>query len=81
MNTTNKQTRAQKLTVLFAYASYLCAMICVVMLYLHQSGGVFDTTAASLSASVVFFMGVGIVLHVIGKTNLPSMRFDTDDDN
>ena len=68
------KTRTQKFIVLLAYASYIGAVICVVLLYLHPSDGVFDAVAASLSASFVFFGGMGIVLHVIGKTNLPDLR-------
>lgn len=79
MITTKKQPRTQKLTVLLAYASYLSAIACIVTLYLQSADGVYDSVAASLTASVVFFMGVGIVLHVIGKTDLPSMRLNNDE--
>ncbi|MCW8890942.1 MAG: hypothetical protein OQL20_09815 [Sedimenticola sp.] len=35
---------------------------------------------ASFGAAVVFFIGVGIVLHVIGRVNLPdlSMKFSSE---
>jgi hypothetical protein len=35
---------------------------------------------ASLGASAVFFIGAGVVLHVMGLANLPSLRFDQDED-
>lgn len=35
---------------------------------------------ASLGACVVFFVGAGVVLHVMGQANLPSLRFDREDD-
>jgi len=72
-------SRTQKLIVLLAYASYVGAVVCVVLLYLHPSDGVFDAVAASLSASVVFFFAMGIVLHVIGKTSLPSLKLEDGD--
>jgi hypothetical protein len=33
---------------------------------------------ASLGASLVFFVGAGIVLHVIGRANLPNLGFSRD---
>ena len=33
-----------------------------------------DAVVASLMASVVFFAGVGIVLHVLANANLPDLR-------
>ena len=76
-----KQSRSQQLVVLLAYASYLAAIVCMFMLYRHPSSGEFDVIDASLIASTIFFTGVGIVLHVIGRTNLPSMRLGAEDDS
>lgn len=68
-------TRIQNMIVLVAFTSYIGAIVCGVFLYLRSPDSGFDEIAASLSASIVFFMAVGIVLHVIGKTSLPSLRF------
>ena len=55
-----------------AVISYLAAAICgAAALYL---GGENNAVFASLMASVVFFVGSGIVLHVIATTNLPDLK-------
>lgn len=63
----------QKFTVLLAYLSYLCAMGAG-LTATSRGAGSDDPIFASLLASVVFFLGVGIVLHVIGRANLPDLR-------
>ena len=55
--------------------SYLAAAASLVgAVYLHS--GSQNPLVASLMASVVFFVGVGVVLHVIARTNLPDLKLD-----
>lgn len=69
--------RAQRISVILAYLFYLAALACVgaVFWFTAQLGGNHPAVAA-FSASVVFFIGGGIVLHVMGKANLPDLRVD-----
>ena len=76
---TKRQTLAQKISVYIAYFSYLCAVGCMIGLYFYYDGeGMNNPISASLMASMVFFIGSGIVLHVMGKTDLPVLKFDSD---
>jgi len=75
-----KQGRIQRVVVVIAYISYLLALASGVGAYIkyQELGGEHPVTAA-LSATIVFFIGVGIVLHVIGRTDLPSLKVNTDE--
>lgn len=55
---------------------YCCAILCLagIFLWLGDLGGD-HPIIASLGASVVFFIGAGIVLHVIGRARLPELGF------
>ena len=66
----------QRVAFGFALAFYLCAALCVAgfLLWYGELGGEHPVTA-SLGSSLVFFIGAGIVLHVIGHANLPSLGF------
>ncbi|MCW8944717.1 MAG: hemerythrin family protein [Sedimenticola sp.] len=74
-----KQTStAQKISFIIAIFSYLAAIGCVVGVYYYESKlGGDHPVVASFGSAIVFFIGVGIVLHVIGRVNLPdlSMKF------
>ena len=62
-----------------ALGSYLCAILCLAAIFVwHGELGSEHPVIASFGASLVFFVGVGIVLHVIGRANLPSLRFVQD---
>jgi len=66
----------QRLAIGFAMACYLCAGLCVAgLLYWYGDLGGNHPIIASLGASLVFFIGAGIVLHVIGRANLPRLGF------
>ena len=68
-----KRGHIQKLLLVIAVINYLIAVACgVTAVYLDTSFS--DTVIASLMASVVFFAGVGIVLHVMANANLPDLR-------
>ena len=69
-----KRGPIQKLLLALAVINYLTAIACGV------AAGYPDTSFseevnASLMASVVFFIGVGIVLHVLANARLPDLRF------
>ncbi|MCU7918752.1 MAG: hemerythrin family protein [Candidatus Thiodiazotropha sp. (ex Dulcina madagascariensis)] len=71
----NKRRPFQKALMAIAAISYLAGMGCgVAAFYFGKGSG--DPIAASLMASVVFFAGVGIVLQVIGSTNLPNLKIE-----
>lgn len=75
-----RQTLAQKISVIIAFISYLAATACIIGLYFYYDGeGMNNPISASLMASTVFFIGTGIVLHVMGKCDLPVLRFDSQD--
>lgn len=76
-----KQTsKAQKVSFAIAMISYLAAVGCIAatVYYSGELGGDHPITA-SFAATVVFFVGAGIVLHVIGRVDIPdlSMKFGT----
>lgn len=66
----------QRLAFGSAVLFYLCAVLSLVGLFLWvgELGGD-HPVIASLGACVVFFIGAGIVLHVVGRTNLPELGF------
>ena len=57
---------------------YLCAVLSLggLFLWVGTLGGE-HPVIASLGACVVFFIGGGIVLHVIGRANLPHLSFSS----
>ena len=65
----------QKLLMGIAIISYVAAIVCAVVAA-YLSDGTANPQVASFMASVVFFAGVGIVLHVISSTNLPSLKIE-----
>ncbi|MCM8882093.1 MAG: hemerythrin family protein [Candidatus Thiodiazotropha sp.] len=71
----HKRRPIQKVLVVIAVISYLTAIACGVAAF-YFGKGTFDPITASLMASVVFFVGVGIVLHVIGNTDLPNLKIE-----
>lgn len=71
-----KQRRPfQKVLMAIAFISYFSAILCGGAAFYFGEGSQ-DPIAASLMASVVFFVGVGIVLQVIGSSNLPNLKFE-----
>ena len=73
--TLSVKNMAQKISFVIAIISYMASIACVVAtIYWHGQVGGESPIVASLGASVVFFLGVGIVLHVIGRANLPDLR-------
>jgi len=70
-----RQNRYQRVSVGFAYLFYVAALACVAAVaWFGAKQGGNSPLVAAFAASVVFFIGAGIVLHVMGKTNLPDLR-------
>ncbi|MBT3307891.1 MAG: hemerythrin family protein [Gammaproteobacteria bacterium] len=59
-------------TALFSYCSAI--VLAYILITYDQDTGTADSIIASMMAGIVFLIGVGIVLHVIGKANLPDLR-------
>lgn len=71
-----KQTRrAQKVSFYVAIISYVAAIgsVFASVYYSGELGGD-HPVVASFGAAVVFFVGVGIVLHVIGRADIPDLK-------
>ncbi len=69
---------AQKVSLAVAYICYVAAVITLFSAgYRGYTVGTDNPIFASLAASVVFFVGCGIVLHVMGAVSLPDLKIDT----
>lgn len=67
----------QHLSVGTGLLSFLLALVSGVWLYFNVSASGFNNPiSASLLACSFFFVFVGIVLTIIGRSDLPSFRFD-----
>lgn len=72
----SKRGIGQRIAYGMALVSYLCAILCLAALFIWIGElGSEHPVIASLGASLVFFVGAGVVLHVIGRANLPDLRF------
>jgi hypothetical protein len=60
----------QKIALAIAYLSYAAAVGCGVTAALYDTRGENDPVQASFMAAVVFFVGCGVVLQVIGRARL-----------
>ena len=70
-----ERRKIQKVLMGIAVISYVAAIACA-MIAAYLSDGTANPEVASFMASVVFFAGTGIVLHVISSTNLPSFKVE-----
>ncbi|KRT53912.1 hemerythrin family protein [endosymbiont of Ridgeia piscesae] len=83
MRTPSLKTRkpAQKISLVSAYICYLLALVTLLAAgYQGMTIGTDNPIFASLGATIVFFVGAGVVLHVMGAVNLPDLRVQKDDD-
>ncbi len=70
----------QKISSAIGVLSFLAAIVCGVVLYSRiDEAGMNDPLSASLLASIFFFFFVGIVLTIVGRTNIPHLGFDSSD--
>jgi hypothetical protein len=65
-----EKTFGQKIAMAIAVLCYIAGVGCAIGAVLYPVRGAYDAIQASLMASVVFFVGCGIVLHVIATTRL-----------
>jgi hypothetical protein len=68
-----QKTLAQHVAFFFAVLSLLAAAGCVVGAVIYQPTESQDPIVASLMASTVFFIGVGVVLYVIATARLKGL--------
>ena len=70
-----KQNTVQKISVLFAYLFYVCAVASIgAVAYFYQQHGGNHPAVAAWSAAIVFFVGGGVVLHVMGRADIPDFK-------
>ncbi|MCB1775681.1 MAG: hemerythrin family protein [Gammaproteobacteria bacterium] len=60
----------QKISLAIAYLCYAAAVGCGLTAALYDTQGESDPVQASFMAAVVFFVGCGVVLQVIGTARL-----------
>lgn len=73
------QRISQKVSFVVAIIFYVAAVVCIAaVVYYGNTLGKEDPIVAALAATVVFFVGAGIVLHVMGKANLPNLKINND---
>ncbi len=71
----NKKSVLQKSAIFFAVASFIASVTSVVYLYLKIGNLSWQSPiSASLLASSFFFAFVGVVLLIIGTSNIPSFK-------
>jgi hypothetical protein len=70
-----KQNKTQKVAVFFAFIFYIAAVgsLAAVAYFYSQNGGNHPAVAA-WAAAIVFFVGGGVVLHVMGRADIPDFR-------
>ena len=79
---TERKGVLQKLSIVSAVVCFVLAFIAGVMLYLRlESVGSDNPISASRMASTFFFIGVGIVLIIVGNADIPSFKFDNSKEN
>ena len=67
----------QKLSLVLGVVSFLLSVVTGIWLYLRvESVGSDNPISASLMASTFFFICVGVILTIIGRTDIPNFKFD-----
>jgi len=78
---TKKKGMLQKISFASGLISFLLAFIAGIMLYLRvKVEGSNNPISASLLATTFFFVCIGIVLTVMGKADIPNLKFDNPED-
>ena len=65
-----KKPLAQRIVFVIAVLCYVAGAACALGAFFYQSEMSNDPVRASLMAAVVFFVGCGVVLHVIATARL-----------
>ncbi len=69
-----KRKLGQKIALVVAVVCYIAAVACVAAVaHWGNQLGAGHPVVGSLAASVVFFIGVGVVLQVMGSISLPNL--------
>jgi len=77
MPTNSNKGFLQRLSVIVGILSFLLALVSGVLLTIRaEAMGFNNPISASLLACSFFFVFVGTVLSIIGRSNLPSFRFE-----
>ena len=71
-----RRNLGQKISFVIAILSYITGVGCALYAIIQGEEALGKSVYASFLASVVFFGGVGIVLHVIGTADLPSLKVE-----
>ncbi len=70
----------QKIALVIAVICYVAAVVCVAAVaYWGNQLGSNHPVVGSLAASVVFFIGVGVVLQVMGSISIPDLNVNPRD--
>lgn len=77
-----KPNRIQKIVLVLAWLCYLAAAGVAVAVFVYQPDRTGDPVHASLIASIIFFAGCGLVLHVIARSRLRGLiRLNEEDED
>jgi hypothetical protein len=77
-----KRRTAQKVSLAFGYFSFFMALVtAAAAAYIGNRDGTEDPVFAALAATIVFFVGAGVVLYVMGAANLPDLSISKDEQN
>lgn len=77
-----KQTKNlfQRVSLFSGKLSFVISVLCGIALYLRvDEVGYQNPISASLLGSLFFFLFVGVLLTIVGKSDIPSFRFDDED--
>ena len=67
----------QRVSVFSGVLSFILAIVCSGFLYVRMGEvGGNNPISTSLMASIFFFICVGVILTIIGKSDLPSFKID-----
>jgi FtsH-binding integral membrane protein len=75
-STSKNRKIGQKITLFIAYSCYLGALVSIVISFYLGKESTQTPVFASFIAITVFCACVGILLHVLGSGNLPSLKID-----
>ncbi len=70
-----KRNLGQKITFIFDLVCYICAVAFIgASFYYAFANGTENPIFVRFAASVVFFVGAGVVLHVMGSIDMPNLK-------
>jgi len=71
----------QKISLFSAKVSFVISVLCGAALYLkYDELGYQSPIMASLLGSLFFFLFVGVLLTIVGNSDIPSFRFESPSD-